>query len=133
MFSDIRTMIEARRHDKDDEGGFTLIELLIVVVVLGILAAIVVFAVQNLTGESAKTACRADAKTVEVAQEVKKARDGAYAGTVAALVPTYIRSAPSSTRYAITTDTSGVVKVTTAAVTTATDHNDPSNPCGSAV
>jgi general secretion pathway protein G len=45
---------------------------------LAILAAIVVFAVQNLTGQSAKAACNADYKTVETAAEAYKAQIGAY-------------------------------------------------------
>ncbi len=47
--------------------GFTLIELLIVIVVLGILAATVVFALTGVTGQSAQAACNSDAKTVETA------------------------------------------------------------------
>lgn len=104
----IHRLIEARRADKEDEGGFTLIELLIVVVVLGILAAIVVFAVQNLTGESARTACRADAKTVEVGLEAQRAQvpsavpnSSGYNTDINTLAPNYIRSVPNSTRYKI--------------------------------
>jgi general secretion pathway protein G len=72
--------LRERREQRGDEGGFTLIELLIVIVILGILAAIVVFAVQNLTGSTAKSSCGADQKTVESAAEAYKAQLGAYPG-----------------------------------------------------
>ncbi len=120
MKTTIRNLIEARRTDKDDEGGFTLIELLIVIVVLGILAAIVVFAVQNLTGSSATAACKSDAKSVEVGVEAYKAQTGAYPGAIGDLTTTptvngvavgpWLRSLPSTARYTIST-TGGVVNV----------------------
>ena len=43
----------ARRRGEELEAGFTLIELLIVIVVLGILAATVIFALSGVTGQSA--------------------------------------------------------------------------------
>lgn len=70
--------LRERREERGDEGGFTLIELLIVIVILGILAAIVVFAVQNLTSQSAKASCGSDYKTVETALETYKAQVGHY-------------------------------------------------------
>ena len=70
--------LRARREELGDEGGFTLIELLIVIVILGILAAIVVFAVQNLTSQSDVAACQAQYKTVETAMEAYKAQIGSY-------------------------------------------------------
>lgn len=73
--------LRQRREELGDEGGFTLIELLIVIVILGILAAIVVFAVQNLTQQSATAACQSQYKTVETAMEAYKAQIGSYPAT----------------------------------------------------
>ena len=56
-----------RRRAAGEEFGFTLIELLIVIVVLGILAATVIFALSGVTSSSAVAACNSDAKSVEVA------------------------------------------------------------------
>ena len=67
-----------RRRATGDESGFTLIELLIVIVILGILAAIVVFAVQNLSSTSAQASCQSDFKTIETAVETYKAQMGNY-------------------------------------------------------
>jgi len=61
-------------------SGFTLVELLVVIVILAILAAIVVFAVQNMTTQSAVASCQSDFNTVETATETFKAQTGAYPG-----------------------------------------------------
>ena len=55
--------------------GFTLIELLIVIIVLGILAAIVVFSLTGVTGQSKAAACTTDAKSVEIAAAAYQAND----------------------------------------------------------
>ena len=60
--------IHRRKHARDEEiNGFTLIEILIVIVVLGILAAVVIFALGGITGKSAVAACQADGSTVSTA------------------------------------------------------------------
>ncbi len=79
MLAQIRT---ARR----DDGGFTLIELLMVIVILGILSGVVVFAVNGLSDRGEVSACKADVKTVSVASEAYYAKNSAYASDQAALV-----------------------------------------------
>lgn len=64
---------------KKQDEGFTLIELLIVIVILGILATVVVFAVGGITDRGQTSACDADAKTLEVAVEAYYAQYGTSA------------------------------------------------------
>ncbi len=81
MLRTLNKRLEESRRD----GGFTLIELLIVIVILGVLAGIVVFAVQGITDRGTTSACKATVKTVEVASEAFYAKNGVYAATLAAL------------------------------------------------
>jgi prepilin-type N-terminal cleavage/methylation domain-containing protein len=74
MYDRLRNRLDAGRQD-----GFTLIELLIVIVILGVLAGIVVFAVGGITDRGTTSACKADKKTLEVAQEAHYAKEGKYA------------------------------------------------------
>jgi general secretion pathway protein G len=61
-----------------DEAGFTLIELMIVIVILGVLAGIVIFAVGGITDNGNVAACKSDVKTVAVAIEAFRAKHGNY-------------------------------------------------------
>jgi general secretion pathway protein G len=95
-----RTTLNNRLHNlRKDEGGFTLIELLIVIVVLGILAGIVVFGVGTFRSDATAAACKADAKSVEVAAEAFRAKSttDAYPADITALVTgKYLKAAPTS-------------------------------------
>ena len=104
---------QCRRDGEGEDSGFTLIEIMIVIVVLGILAAVVVFALAGVTGQGATSACNADAKTVQVALAAYEQQSGAVPTAVTAitttgggdsyLVPGYTQTWPSnpSTNYAI--------------------------------
>jgi general secretion pathway protein G len=79
------------------EGGFTLVELLVVIVILGILSAVAVFAVGGVTDKGKQSACKADVNSVATASEAYYAKNGAYAGNIAALVTAkFLRSAPGT-------------------------------------
>jgi prepilin-type N-terminal cleavage/methylation domain-containing protein len=73
MYESLRKLRDRRDTGK---GGFTLVELLIVIVILGILAAIVVLAIGGLSGTSKTAACKADSKTVQVAEDAYYASTG---------------------------------------------------------
>jgi prepilin-type N-terminal cleavage/methylation domain-containing protein len=70
--------IEDTQHDK----GFSLVELLIVIVILGILATVTVFAVTGITNKGKTSACQSDVKTIQTAEEAYNANNpngGVYA------------------------------------------------------
>ena len=52
---------------KRDQRGFTLMELMIVIVIIGVLAAIGVPAYKNYVTESKNNACAANKRTIETA------------------------------------------------------------------
>ncbi len=73
------------RH-RAGEKGFTLIELLVVIVILGILAAVVVFAVGGTGDKGQNAAVKSDAETLRTAQEASCAQLGKYAASDQELV-----------------------------------------------
>lgn len=62
-------------ENKQDKG-FTLVELLIVIVILGILATVTVFAVRGITQRGEESACGTDQKTLQTAVEAYFAQEG---------------------------------------------------------
>ncbi len=92
------------RRQAGEISGFTLIELLIVIVVLGILAAVVIFALGGITGKSQAAACEADGATVSTAISAFNAQNPGVTVTSALLTGTtdggpYIQSWPNATSY----------------------------------
>lgn len=103
----------ARREDR----GFTLIELLIVIIILGILAAVVVFSVRGITDNGETAACETEIRTVETAVEAFYAENNNYPGTVGALVTGgFLRENPTGPSSITAADS---VNATTGAITPA--------------
>jgi general secretion pathway protein G len=94
------------QHERDagEIDGFTLLEILIVIVVLGILAAVVIFALGGISGKTAFAACEADGETVSTAiaafnnqnQNTPVTTAGLINGTVANGNIPYIQSWPNN-------------------------------------
>ena len=82
------------KHDQ----GFTLVELLIVIVILGILATVTVFAVTGITNKGKTSACKSDATTVQTAEESYAANGttGLYTANQQTLVDAGLMHATSS-------------------------------------
>lgn len=106
-----------RLQQKRSEEGFTLIELLIVIIVLGILAAIVVFAVGSTRDDAVASACKTDLKSIELSAEAVNVNVGAYpdgpyttnsagnelvAGEVSPANGALLRAYPTSDDYTLT-------------------------------
>ncbi len=102
-------MLEQLRKAREEESGFTLIELLIVIVILGVLAGIVVFAVGGITDRGNESACKSDAK------------NGSYAADMPALVTAkLLREVPSTTNGYTISYASATGKVTASGACTVT-------------
>lgn len=117
MLATYRRIKQRRSEAEDTEEGFTLIELLIVIVVLGILAAVVVFSLGGVTGKSAVAACQADGNTVETAIAAFNANNPGLTVTQSLLTGStdggpYIQSWPSNApHYAYSIDSSGKLEI----------------------
>ena len=98
---------QLRSHEDQNiiERGFTLVELLIVIVILGILAGIVVFAVGNLTSSAKTNACSTEKSTIITADEAYKAQNGSYTDTAGLVAAGLLKSTPTG----YTINSSGVV------------------------
>jgi prepilin-type N-terminal cleavage/methylation domain-containing protein len=90
--------------DNKQDKGFTLVELLIVIVILGILATVTVFAVRGITQNAQDNSCDVEQRTIETAIEAYYADTGtapADSSTTApyggwdVLSPTYVKDDPA--------------------------------------
>lgn len=76
------------------KSAFTLIEILIVVILLGILAAIVVPQFTDASDEAKAKRVLTDERILKSAVQLYRAKEGAFPATLGALVPAYIEAIP---------------------------------------
>ena len=65
----LQKLMDQRAKARSEESGFTLIELLVVIIILGILAAVVVFAVSGINDKGQASSCKIDTRTLRTAEE----------------------------------------------------------------
>jgi general secretion pathway protein G len=123
-----------RRHKTSAAAGFTLIELLIVIVVLGVLAGTVIFALDGVNSSAAVASCNSDAKSVETAVAAYEAQVGTAPPDIGALAPTYLHTVPSSSNpnYLITLSSGAVMVQAPPSVTPAVPYDGNSGACSGA-
>jgi len=97
MLKHIRSRVDFEQKNLLQKG-FTLVELLVVIVILGILAAVVVFAVGGSTDKAQSSSCKAENAAVSSAVEAYRASVGSYATTIGQLTSgsnAFLRSTPT--------------------------------------
>jgi prepilin-type N-terminal cleavage/methylation domain-containing protein len=77
------------RRNKSDEG-FTLIEMLIVIIILGVLAAVVVFSVRGINDRGQNSACKASKTALSTGLEAFFAKTGDYPADLNLLKPDFV-------------------------------------------
>lgn len=102
-------MYKRIRDARKNQSGFTLIELLIVIVILGVLAGIVVFAVSGINDKGETSACDADVKTLEVAAEAYYAKLADYPDSLADLKAEGLLRSADALKSGTTLGANGVV------------------------
>ena len=93
-----RSLGRARARRSDE--GFTLIELLIVIIILGVLAAIVVFSVSGISDKGNTAACQTTQSEIDTAYEayVAQGGTGSAAATLVSSLGAYFHGGTAPTK-----------------------------------
>lgn len=91
-----------QQHRPPDDRGFTLIEILIAIIIIGILAAVVVFSVRGISDRGQDHACETDARVLATAVEAYLAQE--RVGAIPATAPL------DSERYERTLEAHGMLR-----------------------
>ncbi len=78
------------------DRGFTLVEVLIVIVILGILASVTVFAVRGVSAKSQDNACATELKTYQTASAAYFTQYGSFPASLSDLTPGYVKTDTSA-------------------------------------
>lgn len=105
-----------RQYQENGSEGFTLIELLIVIIIIGILAAIVVFSVSGVNNSAAKNTCQQNANELNTAVEAYYASHAQYPSAVASMIAGFLKTDPTGAQAAYN---GGAITFTFVSLTTA--------------
>ena len=101
-------LIEKKKRQMG-QGGFTLIELLVVIAILAVLAGLAVVGIGAMRGNANKTACKADADTLETAVAAYRVDSNDVNPTVASLLTSGLLKRSSKYDASMSIQTDGTV------------------------
>jgi len=108
-------MLQKVRKMMKNDKGFTLIELMVVIIILGILAAIAIPRFTSKKTEALSARQAADIKILQNAVDLYYFDKGTYPADFDDLTPTYLKEAPTDPE--VETPTDKEYKITTGVVT----------------